>query len=82
MPCKIAGTGKHVLLLHGYGSRKESFYYQTEFLSEYFRVFAPDFPAFGASEPPDEAWSVSDYASWLGKFMSSAGLEKPHVIAH
>lgn len=71
-----------MLLLHGYGSKKESFYYQIEFLSKYFRVTAPDFPAFGASAPIDTAWSVGDYAAWLNKFILSSKLNCPHIIAH
>lgn len=70
------------MLLHGYGSKKESFYYQIEFLSKYYRVTAVDFPAFGASAPIDEAWSVGDYAQWLEKFIYAAKLNCPHIIAH
>lgn len=70
------------MLLHGYGSKKESFYYQINFLSQFFKVTAADFPCFGASEPADGAWSVGDYAQWLKKFISRACLEKPHILAH
>lgn len=69
-------------MLHGYGSRKESFFYQAEYLSKYFEVIAPDFPAFGASSPIDEAWGVGDYADWLKSFISALKLEKPHILAH
>jgi len=70
------------LLLHGYGSKKESFYYQTVFLKKFFKVTAPDFPCFGASECTDSPWSVGDYAEWLIKFMDKVGLCRPHIIAH
>lgn len=69
-------------MLHGYGSRKESFFYQIECLSKYFEVIAPDFPAFGASSPIDSAWSVGDYADWLKEFASALKIEKPHILAH
>ena len=71
-----------MLFLHGYGSKKESFYYQTKFLSQFYRVTAPDFPCFGASEPAEEAWGVSEYAAWLENFIASARLNRPHIIAH
>lgn len=71
-----------MLLLHGYGSKKESFYYQIEFLSRFYRVAAPDFPCFGASEKTDEAWGVGEYAAWLEKFISAAGIKRPYIIAH
>ena len=68
--------------MHGYCSKIESFYYKINFLEKDYRVTAVDFPAFGASEAPDGAWSVGDYAEWLKKFILTAGLEKPHIIAH
>lgn len=74
--------GEDVLLLHGYGSKKESFYYQINFLKNYFRVTAVDFPCFGASECTDEAWGVGEYAGWLLKFMDAAGLNRPFIVAH
>ena len=82
MSFKSCGVGKDVLLLHGYGSCKESFYYQINHLQNFFRVTALDFPAFGASEAPDSAWSVEDYAVWLKRFIAAAHLERPHIIAH
>lgn len=79
----MRGSGKPVLLLHGYLSNKESFYYQTQFLSENgFRVVAPDMPAFGASSPIKTAWSVGDYARWLKDFIAAEDLHGCFVIAH
>lgn len=70
------------MLLHGYLSKKESFYYQIEFLSKYFEVIAPDLPGFGASAPIDEAWSVGDYAEWLIRFLKTQNSTHMHVLAH
>ncbi len=77
-----AGGGKDVLLLHGYLSSKESFYYQTKFLSGSFKVTAPDMPGFGASSPLDKAYSVGDYCRWLDGFIKYCKLDRPHIIAH
>lgn len=72
-----------MLLLHGYLSNKESFYYQTQFLSVHgFKVTAPDMPGFGASSPLDEAWSVGDYSDWLKDFLKAQKINCPHIIAH
>lgn len=62
-------------------SQKESFYYQIKFFSQYFKVDAPDFPAFGNSAPIDFAWSVSDYAAWLKTYILSTG-SRGCVLAH
>lgn len=71
-----------MLLLHGYLSCKESFYYQIKFLSRYFRVTAPDIIGFGASARLEEPYSLTDYCDWLKEFIHVSGLEKPHIIAH
>lgn len=78
-----SGGGKPVLLLHGYLSNKESFYYQVRALEQsgYFAV-APDMPAFGASSPITSAWSVGDYAYWLKDFIEAEGLRGCSVVAH
>ncbi len=82
MPCISAGEGTDVLMLHGYGSCKESFYYQIKFLSQYYKVTVPDMPGFGANGGLEDAWSVSDYSSWVLKFLKSSKLCQPHIIAH
>lgn len=76
------GEGKDVLFLHGYLSCKESFYYQTNFLSERFCVTAPDMPGFGASSPLAEAYTVGNYCEWLEEFINKAKLNRPYIIAH
>ncbi len=70
------------MLLHGYMSKKESFYYQINCFCDYFSVTAPDFPAFGASAPITSAWSVGDYCDWLEKFMRAQKIKSAHILAH
>lgn len=72
-----------MLLLHGYLSSKESFYYQVRALEQDgFYVVAPDMPAFGASSPIETAWSVGDYANWLKSFIAAESICGCSVIAH
>lgn len=82
MPCIVRGAGKEIVLLHGYLSQKESFYYQIEFLSAYYRVIAPDMPGFGASGPLVSAWSVGDYAEWFISFLRAQNATQVHILAH
>lgn len=77
-----AGCGEPIVLLHGYMSKKESFYYQINCLKDYYTVIAPDFPAFGGSAPIERAWSVGDYCDWLVKFFKAQNLESAHILAH
>lgn len=69
-------------MLHGYLSNKESFYYQTKFLSQYFKVTAPDMPGFGASFALNQAYSVGNYCDWLENFINYTKMRRPLVIAH
>lgn len=68
--------------MHGYMSSKESFYYQTEFLSKYFCVISFDFAGFGKSQQPEAPFSVGDYADWVIKLACALKLNNPHIIAH
>src|SRR6201990_348453 len=49
------GEGPDVLLLHGLGSTKSSFYDTAAALSQRYRVHALDFPGFGGSSKPASA---------------------------
>lgn len=77
------GEGKDVLFLHGYMSKKESFYYQTEYLCKIgYRVTAPDFLGFGSSSTLSYPMSVGDYAEWLKELMYKLNIKSPHIVAH
>lgn len=76
------GSGKPLLLLHGYLSNKESFIYQTEYFSKYYTVYAPDLSGFGQNAPIDKAYSLDDYISDLLIFINELGLTDFDVIAH
>lgn len=76
------GTGKDLVLLHGYLSSKEAFAKQIEYFSKFYRVTAIDFLGFGGSRYLINAFSVSDYAAWTKEVFDLLRVEKPHVIAH
>ncbi len=76
------GTGKDLLLLHGYLSSKEAFAAQVAYFSKFYKVTAIDFLGFGHSRYLTSAFSVGDYAVWLKDVMCALNLIKPHVIAH
>ena len=80
--CVCEGEGKDILLLHGYLSNKESFYYQIKFLSNYFKVTAPDILGFGKSSPLERPYSVDDYCDFLEEFINKRKLKSPHILAH
>lgn len=68
------GKGRAVVLLHGWGASLDNFAELVATLSTNHRVIAIDFPGFGGSEQPGEAWGVGEYARFV-----AATLEKLKV---
>lgn len=79
---ETAGRGNPILLLHGWGCDTSTFRPLIEFLQKKYRVFALDFPGFGKSDIPKFPWDVSNYSTFLKKFMEQISLYKTDIIAH
>lgn len=71
-----------MLFLHGFGSQKESFFYQYTAFANSYRTTAIDFVGFGKSSPLTAPWGVGEYADWLYAVIQNLGLQKPVIIAH
>lgn len=74
------GKGKPIFFLHGWGGTKESWlplWDQLEKLSffENRTAIAVDFPGFGESEEPSQAWSVLDYTKFFEMFAKAIYLK-------
>lgn len=76
------GEGLPILLLHGWGTQLESLAPLANHLSARRKVYALDFPGFGASEHPPVDWSVGDYAGWLSEFIEKFRLEPLDLLGH
>lgn len=76
------GEGEDLVMLHGYLSSKESFYWQIKYFSKYFRVTAFDFWGFGKSPPLTEAWSVDDYAENTLSLLDGLHIRRAHLLTH
>ena len=70
------GTGKPVLLIHGFGEDGSIFDAQSDFLKEYCRVIIPDLPGSGLSAFNNELITIADFAAAI-KFI----LEKEQIPA-
>lgn len=90
MNIKIAyyeyGKGeKNVLLLHGWGASKDTFLPVIDMmlkLNKNIRVTALDFPGFGESDEPFEAFDTSVYEKITIDFMDKTGITNAILIGH
>ena len=82
--CLMAGQRDvpPVLLLHGGGYDSASLSYKQSIgpISQYHRVFAPDWPGYGESDKPKMRYSTEYYVDFLGHLMDALGLEKASLV--
>jgi pimeloyl-ACP methyl ester carboxylesterase len=79
-----AGDGiENVILIHGLGSNKTSFFETVSALTPQYTVHAIDLPGFGTSSKPlrapyDAAW----FARAVCRFMDAEGIERAHLVGN
>lgn len=76
------GEGRAVLMLHGWGSSLDAYKLLTAAFCDKFRMISLDFPGFGGSDMPKEAWEVDQFADITLKFIDMLGLKNPIMIGH
>lgn len=80
---KITGSGdRAVVLLQGWGTSCEIYNSVAASIQEKYKVIQLDFPGFGASEEPREAWSVDDYADFFIEFMQKLNISSATLWGH
>jgi pimeloyl-ACP methyl ester carboxylesterase len=77
------GEGPDMLLLHGLGGAKSSFFDTAAALSRRYRVHAIDLPGFGGSSKPSTAPYGAPYAARavIGA-MNALGIERAHIVGN
>lgn len=77
------GDGPDVLMLHGLGGAKSSFFDAAATLSQRYRVHALDLPGFGASSKPTTApYTARWFADTVLDTMDELGIERAHVVGN
>lgn len=76
------GEGTDVLLLHGWGQNIAMMKPLGDNLQDRCRVTILDLPGFGESDEPEVAWTISDYALMLEKFVQQLSIKKPIIMGH
>lgn len=81
--CLVTGmSGPPVLLLHGsaFDAAGVSFGSAMATLGAECRVFAPDLPGFGDSDPMPEGWGFADYSAFLSPLLTELGLTRASLV--
>ncbi len=76
------GSGKDILLLHGWGVNRDTMRPVFDFLRESCRVTMLDFPGFGESDLPSSVWDVYEYADFTARFIEALELKNPVIMGH
>ena len=78
---EIQGEGDPVILVHGFGVKKEVWMCQYGPLSDKFKVIRFDNRGAGESDHPDELFTMEMLADDIRGLMDALNLEKAHVVA-
>jgi len=79
---EVYGSGKEIVLLHGWGANIQSLSPVISGLSPCFKVYALDFPGCGKSQMPDRVWDISDYSQLVMEFLNKLSIENPILLGH
>ncbi len=78
-----AGSGKPIVMLHGFGTSSFSFHSIMPSLAKKYHVFALDLKGFGDSpKPKDGAYSVYDQAILVSHFIKNHNLKDVILVGH
>lgn len=75
------GKGSDVVLLHGWGQNIEMMKILGDELINH-RITIIDFPGFGETKEPEEAWFIEDYAKALKEVIDILKIKNPTLIGH
>lgn len=77
------GAGPDVVLIHGLGGAKSSFFEIAATLSDRYRVHAIDLPGFGSSsKPPLAPYDAGYFADTVRETMDALGVKRAHVAGN
>lgn len=76
------GSGKDLIMLHGWKQDVSSFHNVAEELKKHFTLYLIDLPGFGRSENPKKPFTVSDYSEIIYQFIRKLKLKKPALLGH
>ncbi|MFX1495943.1 MAG: alpha/beta fold hydrolase [Promethearchaeota archaeon] len=78
----VLGKGYPVILVHGFGDKKEHFRAQVGDLSGYFKVIRFDNRGAGKSDRPPGPYTMEIYADDVNALMDDLEIEKANIVGH
>ena len=76
------GSGKDIVLLHGWGQNIEMMKPLGDKLSKTHRITIIDLPGFGQSSEPKEKLTIYDYNAILEELLKELKIKNPIIIGH
>jgi len=76
------GSGKELLLLHGWGSNIKLFQHIIDCMEKTHRVIALDMPGFGESDEPPISWNLDDYVNFVIAFAKEMNCRELVLLGH
>jgi pimeloyl-ACP methyl ester carboxylesterase len=76
----LAGKGKVIVLLHGWGANRKSLAPLMTRLSQPYTVLALDVPGFGESEKPVTDWDIGEYADWVQSALRKLDIKNVYAL--
>jgi pimeloyl-ACP methyl ester carboxylesterase len=77
-----AGEGEPLLVIHGGAGDARSWWSNIQNLSQKYRVYAPDLPGYGTSQPMEGNYYIPEFSDFINKFTKFLKLDKFSVIGH
>jgi pimeloyl-ACP methyl ester carboxylesterase len=78
----LAGNGKLVVLVHGWGDSSKSWAALQAELAKQYQVLAFDLPGFGGTQAPTDDWGLDHYALFAAGLVKKLGLQPYALIGH
>ena len=76
------GQGEPLVVIHGGGAGAGEWLQSMTELCEHYRIYVPDLPGFGRSQPMDGNHGISEFVEFLEEFTRSLGLSCFHLVGH
>ncbi len=79
---EVAGTGKALLVLHGWGSSRRAMMPVAQSLADIRSSYVLDLPGFGESDEPEKEWGIDEYTDMVESFISKLPDDHIDVLVH